>query len=93
MCNWHDGNKSNLKTIEAQIVQKLKTNEALQKFTGSYKKKRVWQHYILDKKQIVNFSSNQLPHKNLFCFMIEICSHSSKFLRISVNGVQKYRSK
>ena len=57
------------------------------------KKKRVWQHYILDIKQIVNFSSNQLPHKNLFCFMIEICSHSSKFLRISVNGVQKYRSK
>ena len=76
-------------------MQKLKTNEALQKFTVLIKKSvyGLWQHYILDIKQIVNFSSNQLPHKNLFCFMIEICSHSSKFLRISVNGVQKYRSK
>ena len=38
--NWRDGNKNNLRTIEAQIVQKLK-NEARPKFTGSYKKKRV----------------------------------------------------
>ena len=34
-------NKNSLRTIEAQIVQKLKNNEALPKFTGSYKKKRV----------------------------------------------------
>ena len=34
--NWHYENKNNLRTIEAQIVQKLKTNEALPKFTGSY---------------------------------------------------------
>ena len=27
------------RTIEAQIVQKLKNNEARSKFTGSYKKK------------------------------------------------------
>ena len=29
------------RTIEAQIVQKVKNNEARPKFTGSYKKKRV----------------------------------------------------
>ena len=35
-------NKNSLRTIEAQIVQKLKNNEARPKFTGSsYKKKRV----------------------------------------------------
>ena len=32
--------KNNLRTIEAQIVQKLKNNEAQPKFTGSYKKKK-----------------------------------------------------
>ena len=32
-------NKNSLKTIEAQIVQELKNNEARPKFTGSYKKK------------------------------------------------------
>ena len=31
-------NKNSLRTIEAQIVQKLKNNEARSKFTGSYKK-------------------------------------------------------
>ena len=30
-----------LRTIEAEIMQKLKNNEARPKFTGSYKKKRV----------------------------------------------------
>ena len=30
-------NKNSLRTIEAQIVQKLKNNEARPKFTGSYK--------------------------------------------------------
>ena len=34
-------NKNNWRTIEAQIVQKLKNNEPQAKFTGSYKKKRV----------------------------------------------------
>ena len=34
-------NKNSLRTIEAQIVQKLKNNEARPKFTGSYKKKPV----------------------------------------------------
>ena len=32
-------NKNSLRTIEAQIVQKLKNNEVRSKFTGSYKKK------------------------------------------------------
>ena len=35
-------NKNSVRTIEAQIVQKLKNNEARPKFTGSYKKKRVF---------------------------------------------------
>ena len=35
-------NKNSLRTIEAQIVQKLKNNEARPKFTGSYKKKSVY---------------------------------------------------
>ena len=34
--------KNSLRTIEAQIVQKLKNNEARPKCTGSYKKKRVF---------------------------------------------------
>ena len=34
--------KNSLRTIEAQIVQKLKNNEARSKFTGSYKKKSVY---------------------------------------------------
>ena len=34
-------NKNSLRTIEAQIVQKLKSNEARPEFTGSYQKKRV----------------------------------------------------
>ena len=33
-------NKDSLITIEAQIVQKLKNNEARPKFTGSYKQKK-----------------------------------------------------
>ena len=33
-------NKNSLRTIEAQIVQKLKNNEARPKSTGSYKKKK-----------------------------------------------------
>ena len=36
--NWHGGNKNNLRTITAQIVQKFKNNEPRPKFTGSYKK-------------------------------------------------------
>ena len=36
-------NNNSLRTIEAQIVQKLKNNEARPKFSaGSYKKKRVY---------------------------------------------------
>ena len=33
-------NKNSLRTIEAQIVQKLKNNAAPSKFTGSYKQKK-----------------------------------------------------
>ena len=34
-------NRKSLRTIEAQIVQKLKNNEARPEFTGSYKKKKL----------------------------------------------------
>ena len=37
----HDGNKNNLRTIEAQIVQNNKNNEPRLKFTGFYSKKSV----------------------------------------------------
>ena len=47
MYNWHDGNKNNLRTIEAQIVQKLKHNEARPKFTGSYNKSVRTRIYII----------------------------------------------
>ena len=33
--------KMETRTIEAQIVEKLKNNEAQPKFTGSYKKMRI----------------------------------------------------
>ena len=39
--------KNSLRTIEAQIVQKLKNNEARPKFTGSHKKKSVYCDYFL----------------------------------------------
>ena len=42
-------NKNSLRTIEAQLAQKLKNNEARPKFTGSYKKKRVVDNYKLSK--------------------------------------------
>ena len=35
-------NENSLRTIEAQIVQKLKNNETWPKLTGSYKKKPVY---------------------------------------------------
>ena len=39
-------NKNSLRTTEAQIVQKLKNNEARPKVTGSYKKKAcIWFDY------------------------------------------------
>ena len=34
----HDGNKNNLRTIEAQIVKNLRTTRLGQNFTGSCKK-------------------------------------------------------
>ena len=43
-------NMNSLRTIEAQIVQKLENNEARPKFTGSYKKKRVYQPEVCSKK-------------------------------------------
>ena len=45
--NLHDGTRAILKTIGAQIVQKLKNNEPRPKFTGSYKKERVPQGTVL----------------------------------------------
>ena len=39
-------NKNSLRTIEAQIAQKLKNNEARPKFTGSHKKKSVYSEQL-----------------------------------------------
>ena len=59
--------KNSLRTIEAQIVQKLKNNETRAKFTGPYKKKRVlsccknlslryiYPGSLAEKKLLVNF--------------------------------------
>ena len=38
-------NKNSLRTIEAQIAQKLKNNEARPKFTGSYKKSAYLEYF------------------------------------------------
>ena len=62
--NWHDGNKNNLKTIEAQIVQKLKNNEARPKFAGSYKK---------SVRLLLRFSINCIPSKTTKYFLIIKC--------------------
>ena len=35
-------NKNSIRTIEAEISKKVKNNEGRPKFTGSYKKKRVF---------------------------------------------------
>ena len=51
--------KNTLRTIEAQIVQKLKNNEARPKFTGSYKKK----------KRVYDKSS---PRKSSKCISLEV---------------------
>ena len=49
--NWHDGNKNSLRTIEAQIVQNIKNNEARPKFTGSDKRRSLYfiQWYLCTK--------------------------------------------
>ena len=41
-CIYGNNNMNNLRTIEAQIVQKLKNNEPWPKFAGSYKEKNVY---------------------------------------------------
>ena len=53
MYNRHVGNKNNLRTIEAQIVQKLKNNEVWPKFTGSYIKKK----HVLHLGNFITFES------------------------------------
>ena len=61
--------KNSLKTIEAQIAQKLKNNEARPKFTGSYKKKSVYLlHFCKTLKLYKNVSdrSYQLLSKLLY---------------------------
>ena len=39
VCNWHDGNKNNLRTIEAQIVQKPKNNKPRKNYCFLQKKR------------------------------------------------------
>ena len=47
-CIYGNSNKNNLRTIEVQIVQKLKKNEPLLKFTGSCKEESVYYKNYLD---------------------------------------------
>ena len=75
MYNLHDGNKNNLRTIEAQTVKKPKNNEARPKFTGSYKKKKrvheiygklpVFLKYIIS--HLVIFLCTIMHHLSFFC--------------------------
>ena len=76
-----DENKNNLRTIEAQIVQKLKNNEARPKFTGSYKKKSV---YI--NKNAVN------PHLKLHLSVLEFLVRGVDFVLISalISGLIRF---
>ena len=60
--NLNDGNKNNLRTIETQIVQEFKNNEARPKFTGSYKNAC---------KQI-NWIKTVLTHSTLFSTKTDI---------------------
>ena len=52
--------KNSLRTIEAQIVQKLKNNEARPKFIGSYKRKACTQLYKNNEAQICPKIKNKL---------------------------------
>ena len=66
-------NKNSLRTIEAEIVQKLKNNEARPKFTGSHKKKRV-----PETKGSPNFKKTILkattrPFIYLFIYLFILC--------------------
>ena len=65
MYNWHDGNKKNLRTIEAQIVQKLKNNEARPKFTGSNKKKSVQFNFWCVVTTDWRIGNKSVVHQNL----------------------------
>ena len=53
--------KNSLRTVEAQIVQKLKNNEARPKFTGSYKKKRVYDQGSESRVHCTSVTSSVYP--------------------------------
>ena len=57
-------NKNSLRTIEAQIAQKLKNNEDRPKFTGSYKK-NVWWSKTKSVSVVVSRSKSILVSSNV----------------------------
>ena len=62
-------NKNSLTTIEAQIAQKLKNNEARPKFTGPYKKKPCFPSKVFPRRS---------AHVRLLCMCfpvhLQLCS-------------------
>ena len=78
-------NKNNLRTIEAQIVQKLKNNEAWPRFTGSYKKKRVFAHLFpcLILEEWLTAWSNELLTASLIFTVLWIYLSKNKTVNLS----------
>ena len=64
-------NKNSLRTIEAQIAQKLKNNEARPKFTGSYIKKACIRGVVASK------GSRHISQRHFrkFNFLFLICAN------------------
>ena len=60
-------NKNCLRTIEAQIVQKLKNNEARLKFIGSYKSKSVYRDSRHSNWKLLIISSTATESKRIAC--------------------------
>ena len=58
--------KNSLRTIEAQIVQNFKNNEARPKFTGSYKKKSVYTDFLSTRKRLIKIGMIDWLFDSLF---------------------------
>ena len=58
-------NKNSLRTIETQIVQKLKNNEPRPKFTDSYKKKKSAYYNIVARQSANSCQAQGCNLKNI----------------------------
>ena len=66
------GNKNNLRTMEAQIVQKHKNNDPPPKFTGSYKKASI-ENSSFTKLLFVSVYPNWNLLSKRFHFDLQLC--------------------